>query len=306
MRITTWFGTILAGLLLLITACGVSDGNGNDNSRKPNASSSTSQEPTARPMAKMPAGTKLSLKRQGQLTVCEGNAGAPFLSAKKGMEAGHGLNGMDEGFDVDMLVLLGQRLGVQPVVVEAPNTTWLLDGTVLDKGVCDVIAGMSMDDPKYFPKMSASMGYFTKDTAILTKGNQSYKSLDLLAGKAVGAQTISPDFPDELDTYNSQHGNAIKVQRGMIDGLVAQLTAGTLDAVVMGNAQAMHFAVENKDLQVAGEFGHTYQERFAVQKGNTTLLEQVNDALKDAYSNGQYAKSYREWFGTDPSTPLTE
>jgi polar amino acid transport system substrate-binding protein len=177
----------------------------------------------------------------------------------------------------------------------------LLDGKALTQKFCDVFA-TGMDDPKNFPHLSASVSYFRMDSAILTSGAKRYTSVAQLAGKKVGA--LPAGGPDELDAYNAQHGNTIAVQRIDDPGaLVYGLRGGHLDAVVIGNAQALYSVVSNPtdDLRVTAELGPSYSRRFAVREGNTALLDQINAALTDAAHNGQYAKAYFEWFGSSPT-----
>ena len=39
-----------------------------------------------------------------------------------------------------------------------------------------------------------------------------------------------------------------------------------------------------------------------MRKGNTALLNVVNEVLADAKSSGEYDKIYEKWFGTKPPT----
>lgn len=306
-------GALLAtAALLLVAACGGSGGGSSEKGTPgsktgmPSKADSPSPTATAGPMAKMPAGTDAGLKRKGELSVCKGAAEAPFMAQNSSTSTtDSGMAGQDSGFDVDMLVLIGKRIGAQPVVSSFSQIEQILNGQALNEKVCDIVAGLSEDSPKSFPEFASSTGYFDRDQAILAKSSATYPSLASLAGKRVGALqgATSPDDPDDLDKYNSKHGNAIKVQRlPDTDQAVDFLLAGRLDAVVLGNGEALNSVVRHsgKGLHVTGEFGGHYQEVFAVRKGNTALLKQVNAALADAGKNGQYAQSYRRWFGIEP------
>jgi len=254
----------------------------------------------------MPAGTKLSLVHPGRLTVCEGYDGWPSLSPKypagTGDFGGTGPAGKDVGFDADLLLLIGQRIGATPVVIANPVSPQdLLGGKALTAKFCDVFA-TGMDDPKNVPQMLASISYFRMGSAILTSGSKHYTSVAQLARKRVGALQASGQ--DELAAYNAQHGNTIEVQRiNDPNLLVYGLRSGRYDAVVIGNAQALFSVVSNPndDLHVTAGLGQAYSRRFAVREGNKALLHQINAALTDAAHNGQYAKAYRDWFGISPT-----
>ncbi|MET8183703.1 transporter substrate-binding domain-containing protein, partial [Streptomyces sp. NPDC005336] len=164
-------------------------------------------------MAKMPAGTELALVKKGRLTVCRGAAQAPFLETTDTSQSVEGSKiGHIKGFDVEMLSRIGDRIGVLPEFDSTLPIGQVLDGTALNKKVCDVVGGISPDSVSAFPQMSFSVPYFTKKTAILVKGDKRYTSLGQLAGKQVGT-TASPGFPDDLDTYNTKHSKKIVVKR---------------------------------------------------------------------------------------------
>ena len=38
----------------------------------------------------------------------------------------------------------------------------------------------------------------------------------------------------------------------------------------------------------------------AVKKGNTELLNKINDGLAKIKANGKYAEIYKKWFGKEP------
>ncbi|MET8011189.1 transporter substrate-binding domain-containing protein [Streptomyces sp. NPDC005271] len=320
MKARTIAGSVLtAGSLLLVSACGggsdggsggSAGGDGTGKSHSPAASTaspSVSASP-ARPMAKMPAGTELALAHKGRLTVCRGPAQAPFLETTDTSQSVGGSEiGRIKGFDVEMLSRIGDRISIPPEFDSTFPIDQVLDGTVLNRKVCDVVGGISPDSPSAFPQMSFSVPYFTKKTAILVKGDKRYTSLDQLAGKQVGT-TTSSGLPDDLDTYNTKHSKKIVVKRiEFPEAVVSMLLAGQVDAVVIGNGVAKNAVAEHKDqdLHVTAEFGKAYQARFAVRKGNTALLRQINAALADAGRNGQYAKSYRLWFGEEPPSVPT-
>ncbi len=307
-------GGLAALALLLTAACGSgSDGGGSDQSNDGGkggtaASGSPSASPThapAKPMAKMPAGTDAGLKIKGRLTVCQGPAGAPFFEGTDSTGSAAGGTTHEKGFDVDLLTLVGERIGAVPVISGYNDEMHMIDGTALKQGVCDIVGGVAPDSPASFPEMSFSVSYFTKDQAILSKQGAHYTSLDALAGKRVGASENDTGQPDALDTYNSTHSKKIKVTRSrMPEEFYGQLRMNQMDAVVTSNARAMNIVAEHPDwgMTASGEFGDRFQARFAVRKDNTALLKQIDAALADAGGNGQYAKAYRTWFGGEPAS----
>jgi polar amino acid transport system substrate-binding protein len=311
---------LTVGALLFTSACkDGAEGGQNESSGGPAATESRSpasatKTPTAVPspagtMAKMPAGTDPGLRTEGRLTVCRGAAQTPFLTSSEEVPSANGATvGKVKGFDVEMLSLIGQRINAVPQFNGNVPVDKVYNGEALKQKWCDVIGGISTDSKAAFPQMSFSVPYFTRKSAILVQGDARYASLDDLVGKRVAARTTTPDFPDEIDAYNDKHSKKINVQRVEHDELlIGMLTGGHVDAVVLGNGQAKYFAALRKesDLHVTAEFGKSYQAMFAVRKGNSALLKQIDAALADAGRNGLYAAAYRTWFSEEPKSVPT-
>jgi polar amino acid transport system substrate-binding protein len=299
-------GAMTAGILLT-AACGGGSGGSGDGAHTTapaggagSPSATASPAAPAKPMATMPPGTDAGLAQKGRISVC-GVGEPPFFQAP-----GTGDTTKEVGFDVDMLTLLGQRVGAEPVVTDYQGAKLqeALKGTPLADGACDIVAGIGADDPKNFPGMTFGIPFFTQDEAILAKKGTHYTSPAALKGKRVAggpaAKQALGSAANTMQFTTVNSGDAL---------LTGELLHGGADAVVMTNAEAMNVVAEHPEygLEVGGEFGTRYYQRLAVKKGNTALLAQIDAALKDAGANGQYAKSYRRWFGQEPpSVPTGE
>lgn len=271
----------------------------------PSSAASSAAPSAARPMAKMPAGSKVPLARKGTLRVCEYGHGLPYLGAASGADPSVTGHGKVSGFDVDVLALVATRLRASPLFVRT-DARQLLTGAALRAKACDIVpelttwAGLK----KTFRLTHA---YSRRDFAILTKKGGP-ATLAALRGKRVGVAGSegggdpATDYVTFLKKYNTAHGNRIRITpQQRYDVTLQMLKVGRLDAIVTDSGQAFYDAKRDPSLTAGARFGDGYTTVFGVSTGNMSLAKQVNAALADAAGNGHYAKAYRDWFGREPT-----
>ena len=292
---------VAAGGIMLAAGCGETADKRSGGTSPPPSPSRSAAVAAPRPMATMPAGTKVELARKGRLQVCESPGGLPYLGASG---PGVGGNGKVSGFEVDLLRLIAARLRATPLFVRT-DPAELLDGGPLREKVCDVTPGLTAWGG-FNKTFTLTRPYDHRSFAVLTKKGGP-ATVAGLAGKRVGVfgsggGDAATDYATYLRKYNDAHGNAIHLIP-QTDRLaqVAMLKAGRLDAVVTDDGRAAYNAKKDPTLTAGTPFGPGYTTVFAVRKGNKPLTRQINAALKDAATNGQYAKTYQDWFGHTPT-----
>jgi polar amino acid transport system substrate-binding protein len=227
--------------------------------------------------------------RPGQLTVCQWGGGFPYLGeATGGTKA--------RGFDVELLSLVGERLAVEPVVVETDRTD-TYGAKALGRKSCDLTAGKFFALPKDYPEqlpVDYTEAYFRRKAAILSS-DKSLTSLESLRGKRVATESASV-LPDEVKAAGLQ---TVELDADLIPHA---LDSGQFDAAILDSGDARYMQHEDKTVKllVTGEFGEPGDVVFAVAKGNSALREQVNAALEDAGRNGHFLFAYRQWFAGEP------
>jgi polar amino acid transport system substrate-binding protein len=233
----------------------------------------------------------VTLVKAGQLTTCSHLDYVPFQYSD---------NGKVVGFDVDLVDLVAKELGTTQQVV---NTQFdvIKTGAVLNTNQCDVVAGaISITDVRK-QNIDFSESYFRGTQAVLTKKGNNHTSLAALAGKKLGVQngTTGKDFADK---YNAAHGNSITEVN--FENLALAETAvktGQVDAAINDNGPLLDYARKNPDTDVTAEFDTNDQYGFGVKKGNTALLDKINQAITASVKSGDYTKIYQKWFGKAPT-----
>ena len=234
------------------------------------------------------AASSVALVTPGQLTTCTQLPYEPF-QFRQGDKI--------VGFDVDMVDLVAQRLGVPQQIVETPFDN-IQSGVALDTGLCDIgAAAMTITDARK-QNLDFSDPYFDATQALLVPPNSPITSADQLTGKRLGVQNGTTG--QEYATKNLSGAELV-----VFDDIGLELTAvqtGGVDAAINDNAPLLDFAGKNAGFKVTAEFNTGEQYGYGVKKGNTALTQAVNGAIADAKSGGKYKELFTKWFPAAPAS----
>jgi len=221
---------------------------------------------------------------EGKLTVCTHLPYEPF-EFKEG--------GKVVGFDVDLMNLVAEDLGLEVKVFNTPFEG-IETGQSMNVGDCDVAAaGMTITDSRA-EVMDFSDGYFEATQALLVKKGSGIESLDDLQGKTLGVQvsTTGRLYAEE----NAPEGVEIKIFEDLAV-LTTAVKSGSIPAAVNDNSVLYDYVADNPELAVATEFDTGESYGFAVAKDNNdALLETINEVLATAKEDGTYDKLYAKYF----------
>ncbi|QOV39211.1 amino acid ABC transporter substrate-binding protein [Streptomyces ferrugineus] len=226
----------------------------------------------------------VELVKAGQLTTCTHLPYPPFQSE---------IDGKVQGFDVSLIDLVAEDLGVKQVIVDQPFENFKTGGS-LNAGQCDLAAaGMTITEERK-KNVDFSDPYFEATQAVLTDKKSGISSFADLKGKKVGAQaqTTGEDYAKSKDLDPVSFESSDAVLNGLRTG---QVQAVVIDyPVVQGwlkdKANADAFEVAD-NVNTGEQYGVT------VKKGNDKLREAINKALADAKADGTYKKVYERWIG---------
>ncbi|MFE2088473.1 ABC transporter substrate-binding protein [Streptomyces sp. NPDC059460] len=230
------------------------------------------------------------LIKSGQITTCTHLPYAPFQSEKDGKVV---------GFDVSMIDLVAEDLGVKQVVVDKSFET-IKTGADLNASVCDVAAaGMTITDERK-QNLDFSVPYFDATQALLArKGVKAATVEDITKQKLkLGSQssTTGEDFAHahgaDPQSFESSDAELNGLRTGQVDVIVQ-------DYPVVQNW--LKDPANSAKFQIVGNLDTGEQYGFAVRKdGNPKLLAAIDQAIKDAKSDGTYKRLYEQWIGPMP------
>ncbi len=196
-----------------------------------------------------------------------------------------------KGIDIEISQKIAEKLGVE---LKINNTSFDSLPLELEKDKCDfVAAGMTIDPKK---NIDFTNPYFDASQAIIVTVDSDIKSADDLAGKRIGVQLGTTG--DTYCTENIEGAQMSRMNKGM--DAVADLIKGNLDAVVIDDYPANKLVEKNSDkVKVLDEALTVEQYGLAVKKGNTDLLNLLNDVLKELQDSGDLDAIVDKYIGEE-------
>ena len=147
-------------------------------------------------------------------------------------------------------------------------------------------------------KVDFSTTYYDSGLVIAIKeGNTAIKGIDdLTPDMKVGAQigTTGADLVNEL--YDEGKIGEAKIYNGL-DVAVMDLQNGTIDALINDlPVTKAYMEAKPGTIEIVGDVLNAESYGFAVQKGNTELLEKINAGMQNIIDNGTFDEIYNKWF----------
>lgn len=215
-------------------------------------------------------------------------------------------NGDYQGYDVYLGNRIAKDLGVEVeyVPVEAASRVEYLQSAKVDI----ILANFTVTDERAeqvdfaLPYMKVALGIVSPDSALITDASQ-LNGKTLIVSKGTTAETyFTENYPDvkllKFDQYSEAY-NALLDGRG--------------DALSTDNTEVLAWAIENKGFSVGVDsLGNLDTIAPAVQKGNTELLNWLNDEIKalgeEQFFHADYEETLAPVYGdaADPDNLVVE
>lgn len=200
------------------------------------------------------------------------------------------------GFDMDLIRAIGEAQGYE---VKIQHMDFKALVPAVQNGKIDAaIAGMSIT-PERLESIDFTDAYFDAGLIIAVRNSDdSIKATEDLKGKKLAAQngTIGAAYCDEVKKQDA------KTEVRIFDDIGAafmELEKGGVDAVVNDHPVTAYYlktATNTKAKMVGDIFSADDQYGIAVKKGNSELLNLLNDGLKKIQDNGKYEEIYNKYF----------
>ncbi|WP_457741905.1 basic amino acid ABC transporter substrate-binding protein [Thermococcus sp.] len=198
------------------------------------------------------------------------------------------------GFDISLIKLIAKKIGYDKVKIVDMNFDSLIPA--LQAGKVDVvIAGMTIT-PEREKVVDFSIPYWTADQAVVVRkdSNIQINSIKDLYGKTIGVETGTTGA-----IYIKKHvgkNATIKEYSTYVAALEALLN-GQVDVIVLDSPVANMF-VHKYPVKVVYTIKTNEHYGIAVRKGNTKLLNEINQALKEIMNSPQWEQLIKEYFGS--------
>lgn len=274
--------SILGGLLSLTLIAGLFAGCGNSAGENSSASGSTSQESTATG-AVAKARTLDEIKKDGTIKIGVFSDKNPFGYVDA--------DGEIQGYDVYFAKriakdLLGSEDKVEFVYLDAASRVEYLKSAKVDITMANFTVTDERKEQVDFalPYMKVALGVVSPEETLITDVKQ-LEGKNLIVVKGTTAETyFSENYPEiklvKFDEYQEAY-DALLDGRG--------------DAFSTDNTEVLAWALQNKGFKVGIEsIGNIDTIAAAVQKGNTELLNWLNDEIKSLADEQFFHKDFEE------------
>lgn len=201
-----------------------------------------------------------------------------------------------KGFDVDMMEAIAEDQGL---TIEWMNLEFDALIPALQSGQGDIVcAGMNKLVPERAEAVDFGDTYYENDLMLLVGIDSELTSID----------DVTPDMKlaSQLGTTGGEIITSLKDEGKIAEGVVLndwadcylQLQNGDVQGVVVDQPVGQAYLNSNSDKAkfVGDKFGDHEEMAFAVQKGNTELLEKLNTGLANIKENGKYQELIDKWF----------
>ena len=268
-------GLTAAMSLSLLAGCGSGT---TGNAETPDASSSAPVTESQAPAEPTPAAAgEFTTVEAGKLHMSTNAAFPPYEMIKE--------DGTFEGIDVEVAGAIAEKLGLELVVDDMGFDAALL---AAQNGQSDmVMAGVTVTDER-LEVMDFSDSYATGVQVVIVKEDSPIQTVDDLANAdMIGTQVATTGYIYCSDTpenggYGEDHVTAYESGALAVQALVN----GQVDAVVIDNEPAKAFVEQNEGLKILDTEFAVEEYAIGVQKGNTALLDAINNALAELIEDG--------------------
>ena len=213
-------------------------------------------------------------------------------------------HGQLTGFDADLLKAIADNQNFSIEFIPTARSQ-LFPG--LNEGYYQILAACLGINAERLAQSEMSEPYAFAPNVIMGKTGNNVQTLAQLGNSSVAVQQDSYTHKVLTDSGIKN----IITEKTPYEAYV-DFVSGRADYVVGDAGVLNYYHKNNKDTHKPKTYSAVYNKTedvrvaFAVKKGNTELINKINEGLKNIKANGTYDKIYAKWFGTDNSLRVPE
>ncbi|MDQ0222923.1 amino acid ABC transporter substrate-binding protein [Streptococcus moroccensis] len=211
-------------------------------------------------------------------------------------------SGENVGFDIDLATAVFDKYGVS---IEWQPIDWDLKETELNNGNIDLIwNGYTATDARR-ELVLFTEHYMANEQVLVTKKSLGITNTEGMTDKVLGAQAGSSGyqvFTDEASVLKELVATNDANQYATFNEALIDLKNERIDGLLIDRVYANYYLAQEGILDDYNVIvpGYT-SEAFAVgaRKADKTLVDKINQALKELYTDGTFGEISDKWFGED-------
>ncbi|MDK4611241.1 substrate-binding periplasmic protein [Kingella kingae] len=204
-------------------------------------------------------------------------------------------HGQPQGFEIEMMTEIAKAAGMNIQVIDVPRNT---AETTLNSNKYQVFISAMSRSPERLEKLDMGEPYLEYEHALYvldTPENANLRTIEDFKGKNIAA-------------HKGSSGNIAKIKEWEANPVLSDsfflslknTSADKADATLGDSRVMQYYLTKNPGVKARlimirdGKTGIS----FAVKKGNTTLLNKLNDGLAKIKANGTFDALIIKWFGS--------
>ncbi len=202
------------------------------------------------------------------------------------------------GFDIDLANAVGEKLGV---AIEFKPIEWSAKEMELSAKTIDCIWNGMSATPERMESMQLSDKYLNNKIVIMASSDEvKIASAADLANYKVGTQAQSAALESMQASENFEDFKANISEYGSYDDAVLDMQGGRIDCIVIDQVlgEYINQKLGGKMHLCEFDFGDDFYA-IGFRKGETVLVDKVNEALRALIDDGTAKTISEKWFGTD-------
>ncbi|HMK80674.1 MAG TPA: transporter substrate-binding domain-containing protein [Xanthobacteraceae bacterium] len=239
--------------------------------------------------AQAPQGTIAKIKERGKLLAGVKLDTPPFGFLDEKNEP--------TGFDIDIVRKIAAHIGVPVELVKVTSATRI---PLLVSSNVDLVAASMTHTRERDRTIDFSITYYTGGQSLMVPKASTIASFKDLDGKQVAVQqgttlekTIAAVAPNaKIIAFRDYNAAWLALAQGRADAFTGSLN------VLQG------FLKDNPNFKIVGELFSVEPFGIGVRQGDSDLRDEINFALQDLWTSGEYAALYRKYFHVEPTTPI--
>ena len=193
------------------------------------------------------------------------------------------------GVDIEVAKKVAEKLG-KKLEIKDVDFDAIINEVKTGKG--DFGVGLSITEER-LEEVDFSIEYDTSEQVVIVKKDSSIAKIEDLNGKKVAVQLgtiadieLTENYPDVEVVQHKKYLLAVE-----------DLLADKVDAIVFDSVPANETVKKNENLKILDEELLQDKYGFAVQKGNTELLNAINEVLKELKEAGKIEEYKTKYLG---------
>ena len=194
-----------------------------------------------------------------------------------------------DGFDIHMARAIADKLDMELKIDDMEFTAAL---AAVSTGQADMaIAAITITEER-LESMDFSDPYFETTIVAIVPQDSEITHPDQLSQARIAVQFGTTS--DIICAWYLPDATITRLNRA--PDTVLELRNGRVDAIIIDRAVADQFISDNPDLRILDEPLGTESYGIAVAKGNTELLDKINNALRELKSSSEYERIFALFF----------